>query len=191
MRESQDCRQETSGVGYGTIAASGGHVTAIASDYIVARGNTITGSIGIIFQWAQLHEDARQPRRPDVRGHEWRARVEPNFFKLPSEKAIAVANSMIQDSFRWFTGLVIERRRLPADRVLVLSDGRAYTGRQALQEKLIDAIGGEDQALEWLRKEKDFRDQSGHLEARGRGLFFRSRLRRASSVPRKGLSPLF
>jgi protease IV len=138
----------------GTIAASGGYVTAIASDYIVARGNTITGSIGIIFQWAQLQKmlDSLGVQMFEVKSGELKA--EPNFFKPPSEKAIAVANSMIQDSFRWFTGLVTERRRLPADRVIVLSDGRVYTGRQALQEKLIDAIGGEDQALEWLRKEK-------------------------------------
>jgi len=65
---------------------------------------------------------------------------------------------MIQDSFRWFTGLVTERRHLAPDRVLVLSDGRIYTGRQALQEKLIDALGGEDQAIDWLRKEKKIPD---------------------------------
>ena len=39
-----------------TIAASGGYITAIAADHIVARGNTITGSIGVIFQWAQLQK---------------------------------------------------------------------------------------------------------------------------------------
>jgi protease-4 len=138
----------------GTIAASGGYITAIASDYIVARGNTITGSIGVIFQWAQLQKmlDTLGVQVLEVKSGELKA--EPNLFKPPSEKSIAVANSMIQDSFRWFTGLVTERRRLPADRVLVLSDGRVYTGRQALQEKLVDALGGEDQALDWLRKEK-------------------------------------
>ena len=91
-------------------------------------------------------------RSQEVKSGELKA--EPNFFKPPSEKALAVANGMIQDSFHWFTGLVTERRHLPPDRVLVLSDGRVYTGRQALQEKLIDALGGEDQALDWLRKEK-------------------------------------
>jgi protease IV len=138
----------------GTIAASGGYITAIASDYIVARGNTITGSIGVIFQWAQLQKllDTLGVQMQEVKSGELKA--EPNFFKPPSEKALAVANGMIQDSFHWFTGLVTERRHLPPDRVLVLSDGRVYTGRQALQEKLIDALGGEDQALDWLRKEK-------------------------------------
>ena len=40
------------------------------------------------------------------------------------------------------------------DRVLVLSDGRVYTGRQALAEKLVDDIGGEEKAIDWLVKDK-------------------------------------
>ena len=39
-----------------TVAASGGYITAIASDYIVARGNTITGSVGVIMQWPEVSE---------------------------------------------------------------------------------------------------------------------------------------
>src|SRR5262249_25436752 len=138
----------------GTIAASGGYITAIASDYIVARGNTITGSIGVIFQWAQLQKLLGNlgVQIEELKSGELKA--EPNLFKPPSEKVLTVTNEMIQDSFRWFTGLVAERRRLPPDRVMVLADGRVYTGRQAVKEKLIDAIGGEDQALEWLRTEK-------------------------------------
>ena len=38
----------------GTVAASGGYVAALATDHIVARGNTVTGSIGVVFQWAQV-----------------------------------------------------------------------------------------------------------------------------------------
>ena len=53
---------------------------------------------------------------------------------------------MVQDSFAWFTGLVAERRKLPIERVRVLADGRVYTGRQAVAEKLIDELGGEDKA---------------------------------------------
>jgi protease IV len=138
----------------GTIAASGGYITAIATDYIVARGNTITGSIGVIFQWAQLQKllETLGVQMLEVKSGELKA--EPNFFKPPSEKTLAVTNEMVQDSFHWFTGLVAERRRLPPDRVLTLADGRVYTGRQAMQEKLIDALGGEDQAIAWLRKEK-------------------------------------
>ncbi len=81
-------------------------------------------------------------------------KAEPSPFKPIPEKARQVSNEMVQDSFRWFTGLVSERRNLPMDRVLVLSDGRVYTGRQALAEKLVDEIGGEEKAVDWLVKDK-------------------------------------
>jgi protease-4 len=81
-------------------------------------------------------------------------KAEPSPFKPIPEKAREVSNAMVQDAFRWFTGLVAERRNIPMDRVLVLSDGRVYTGRQALTEKLVDEIGGEEKAVDWLVKDK-------------------------------------
>lgn len=137
-----------------TIAASGGYITAIAADHIVARGNTITGSIGVIFQWAEVSKlmDTLGIRFDEIKSGELKA--EPSPFKPIPEKAREVSNAMVQDAFRWFTGLVAERRNLPMDRVLVLSDGRVYTGRQALAEKLVDDIGGEEKAVDWLVKDK-------------------------------------
>jgi protease-4 len=81
-------------------------------------------------------------------------KAEPSPFKPLSEKAREVSNQMVQDSFAWFTGLVAERRKLPLDKVKILSDGRVYTGRQAMAEKLIDELGGEDKAVDWIKKEK-------------------------------------
>jgi protease-4 len=81
-------------------------------------------------------------------------KAEPNPYKPVSDKARAVANIMVQDSFSWFTGLVADRRGLPLDRVLILSDGRVYTGRQAVKEKLVDVLGGEEKAVDWLTTEK-------------------------------------
>jgi protease-4 len=137
-----------------TIAASGGYITAIAADHIVARGNTITGSIGVIFQWAEVSKlmDTLGIRFDEIKSGDLKA--EPSPFKPIPEKAREVSNAMVQDAFRWFTGLVAERRNLPMDRVLVLSDGRVYTGRQALAEKLVDDIGGEEKAVDWLVKDK-------------------------------------
>jgi protease-4 len=137
-----------------TMAASGGYITAIAADHIVARGNTITGSIGVIFQWAEVSKllDTLGVRMDEIKSGDLKA--EPSPFKPLTDKARDVSNAMVQDSFRWFTGLVAERRKLPMDRVLVLSDGRVYTGRQALAEKLVDDIGGEEKAIDWLVKDK-------------------------------------
>jgi protease-4 len=138
-----------------TVAASGGYITAIAADHIVARGNTITGSIGVIFQFPEISRllDTLGVKMEEIKSGELKA--EPNPYKPVTDKARAVANEMVQDSFAWFTGLVSERRKIPLPQVLVLSDGRVYTGRQAVREKLIDEIGGEEEALAWLASAKN------------------------------------
>jgi protease-4 len=133
-----------------SVAASGGYATAVAADHVIARGNTITGSIGVIFQWPDVSQllNTIGVKVEELKSGELKA--EPSPFKPSSERAKAVAMQMIRDSFDWFVSLVAERRRLPIERVRLLADGRVYTGRQALQEKLIDGIGGEDAAVQWL-----------------------------------------
>ncbi|HEX7110331.1 MAG TPA: signal peptide peptidase SppA [Aestuariivirga sp.] len=137
-----------------TVAASGGYITAIAADYIVARGNTITGSIGVIFSFPEISKllDTLGIKMEEIKSGELKA--EPSPYKPVSDRARQVSNEMVQESFAWFTGLVVERRKLSAERVKVLADGRVYTGRQAVTEKLIDALGGEEVALEWLQTQK-------------------------------------
>jgi protease-4 len=138
-----------------TVAASGGYITAIAADHIVARGNTITGSIGVIFQWAEFSQllSTLGVKMEEIKSGDLKA--EPSPFKPLTEKAREVSQAMVADSFAWFTGLVAERRKLPIERVKVLADGRVYTGRQAVTEKLIDELGGEDKAIDWIKKEKN------------------------------------
>ena len=138
-----------------TVAASGGYITAIAADYIVARGNTITGSIGVIFSFPEISKllDTLGIKMEEIKSGELKA--EPTPYKPMSDRVRQVSNEMVQESFAWFTGLVVERRKLSAERVKVLADGRVYTGRQAVTEKLIDALGGEEVALEWLQTQKN------------------------------------
>jgi protease IV len=137
-----------------SVAASGGYATAVAADHIIARGNTITGSIGVIFQWPDVSQlmNSLGVKVEELKSGELKA--EPNPFKPASEQAKAVAMQMIRDAYDWFVTLVAERRKLPIERVRLLADGRVYTGRQALQEKLIDGIGGEDAAVHWLATAK-------------------------------------
>ncbi len=137
-----------------TVAASGGYITALAADRIVARGNTITGSIGVIFSFPEVSKllDTLGIRMEELKSGDMKA--EPSPYRPVSEKARAVSMEMVEDGFRWFTGLVAERRQLPMDRVRVLSDGRVYTGRQALDVKLIDALGDEETATSWLETDR-------------------------------------
>lgn len=137
-----------------TVAASGGYITALAADHIVARGNTITGSIGVIFSFPEVSKllDTVGIKMEELKSGELKA--EPSPYKPVTEKVRAVSMEMVKDGYDWFTGLVAERRQLPLPRVVELSDGRVYTGRQAIAVKLIDEIGGEDKAVAWLQTEK-------------------------------------
>ena len=141
-----------------TVAASGGYITAISADHIIARGNTITGSIGVIFSFPEISGllGTLGVKMEEIKSAELKA--EPTPYHPVSDKVRAVTNEMVQDSFAWFKGLVAERRNLPPATVDVLADGRVYTGRQALKVKLIDELGGEEKAVEWLTREKKLSD---------------------------------
>lgn len=137
-----------------TVAASGGYITAIAADHIVARGNSITGSIGVIFSFPEVSKllDSIGVKVEEIKSGDLKA--EPSPYRPVSDKARSVSQEMVQDGFDWFVGLVAERRGLPEARVRELADGRVYTGRQAVAVKLIDRLGGEDTAVEWLETER-------------------------------------
>ena len=137
-----------------TVAASGGYIAAIAADHIVARGNTITGSIGVIFTFSEV---SRLLNTVGVTVEELKSgdlKAEPSPYKPVSEKARAYSMTLVEDGFRWFKGLVVDRRKLDAAKVDALADGRVFTGRQAKAEGLIDELGGEEAALAWLKTEK-------------------------------------
>lgn len=161
-----------------TVAASGGYITALAADRIVARGNTITGSIGVIFS---MPEFSKLLGTIGVQVEELKSgdlKAEPSPYKPMSEKARAASMELVNDGFAWFKGLVAERRQLPMTTVDVLSDGRVYTGRQAVDNKLIDALGDEDAAVAWLEADKGIaanlpvRDWKREGSGEGTGLGF-------------------
>ncbi|MFT3988916.1 signal peptide peptidase SppA [Aestuariivirga sp.] len=147
-----------------TVAASGGYITAIAADHIVARGNTITGSIGVIFAFPEISKllDTLGIKMEEVKSAELKA--EPTPYKPMSDKVRAVTNEMIQDSFAWFKGLVAERRKIDPAQVDILADGRVYTGRQAVANHLVDELGGEEKAIDWLKTEKKIADGTPVLD---------------------------
>jgi protease-4 len=134
----------------GTLAASGGYMTALGADHIVAREGTITGSIGVIMQSA------------DVTGLLKKLGIEPEAIKSAPLKAVPsplepltpegreATKAVVMDMYDMFVGMVAERRNLSPDEAKKLADGRVYTGRQAVALKLIDEIGGEEEARAWL-----------------------------------------
>ena len=138
----------------GTVAASAAYMTAVAGERVFAREGTITGSIGVLFQTA------------DITGLLDKLGIKPEALKsgplkaVPSptepltDEARAATQALVLDLFDFFVDLVVERRPLDRAQVLRLADGRVYTGRQAVANGLVDAIGGETAARDWLAKAK-------------------------------------
>ncbi|MGB0921892.1 MAG: signal peptide peptidase SppA [Alphaproteobacteria bacterium] len=136
----------------GTMAASGGYITALGADHIIARRNTLTGSIGVIFQAPQLTGllDKIGVEVETYRSGELKAL--PSGFEETPEAAKIHMEELIADGFEWFHTLVIERRSLTTDQAALIADGRVFSGKQALETGLIDALGNEQAAQEWLHK---------------------------------------
>ena len=135
----------------GSLAASAGYMTALGTDRIVARRTALTGSIGVLAQWGDVSELMKMVgvKLEEVKSSPMKA--EPTPFKPTSPEARAMLDRAIRDTYDWFVGLVADRRGLSRDKALELADGRVVTGHQALDLKLIDAIGEESVAVEWLQ----------------------------------------
>ena len=140
------------------LAASAGYMVAVASDHIVARSNAIAGSIGVLFQYADasgllqnigVNIDA-------IKSSEIKA--EPDFYSAPPDAAKEMIAALVNDSYTWFVDLVEDRRDFTAEQVQAVSDGSIFTGRQALERELVDALGGENVAVSWLEDERDVAD---------------------------------
>jgi protease-4 len=133
-----------------TVGASAAYMTAIATDHIVAYKSSITGSIGVLFQSPDVTEAMAKLGIKLVEVKSAPLKASPSPFEPASPEALAVINSLIQDSYNWFVDIVAERRHLDRPTALKLADGRVYSGRQALAAKLIDEVGGEEAAIAWL-----------------------------------------
>lgn len=135
-------------------AASGGYITAMASDYIVARETSIVGSIGVLFQYPDLSGLMNQVgvKLEEVKSSPLKA--EPSPFKPTSPEARAAMQAVVNDTYDWFKALVRDRRRLSEGELAAASTGQVFSGRQGLPLKLVDRIGSERDAVAWLEETK-------------------------------------
>ena len=169
----------------GTLAASAGYMIASASDHIVARKSSIVGSIGVLVQFPDLTGlmDKIGIKLEEVKSSPLKA--EPSPFNVTTDEERAMIRAMILDSYDWFVGLVDERRPLTRAEVTALADGSIFTGRQALDKKLVDALGGETEAVDWLATkgvDGKLKVVEWEEEDNGRGLLFSRSLTTAVSA---------
>ncbi|MEO4044039.1 signal peptide peptidase SppA [Hoeflea sp. CAU 1731] len=136
-----------------TLAASAAYMIACGTDYIVAGDTSIVGSIGVIFQYAQVQEllDKIGVKIEEIKSAPLKA--EPSPFHEASAEAKQMIDSMITDSYDWFVTLVSERRKLPMSETRKLADGSIFTGRQAADNGLIDVVGGEEDIRKYLAEQ--------------------------------------
>ncbi|HBY26552.1 MAG TPA: signal peptide peptidase SppA, partial [Bradyrhizobium sp.] len=136
------------------LAASGGYITAIASDHIVAQQTSLVGSIGVLFQFPNVSELLKTVgvKMEEIKSSPLKAA--PNGMEPTSPEARAAIEGLVKDSYAWFRGLVKERRGMDDALLEKVADGRVFTGRQAVDLKLIDQLGDEKTAIAWLVAEK-------------------------------------
>ncbi|MEM1344907.1 MAG: signal peptide peptidase SppA [Pseudomonadota bacterium] len=134
----------------GEVAASGGYIAAIGADHIVARHNSITGSIGVISQIPDMTAllDNLGIKFSEIKSSPLKA--SPNPLTESPPEAFEALEVLILDSYDWFRDLVAERRSLEGEALQNVIDGRVFTGAQAETLGLIDAIGAEPSARDWL-----------------------------------------
>jgi protease-4 len=135
-------------------AASGGYITAIAADYIVARETSLVGSIGVLFQYP----DASQLLSTvGVKVEEIKSaplKAEPSPFHPTTPEGRAALQNVVNDTYDWFKRLVANRRKLDDAQLGTVSTGQVFSGRQGVPLKLVDLLGSERDAVAWLERER-------------------------------------
>ena len=136
------------------LAASGAYIAALSAEHIVAQETSLVGSIGVLFQYPNFTDVLKTIgiKVEEVKSSPLKAA--PNGFEPTSPEARAAIEAVVLDSYAWFKGLVKDRRKMDDPLLAQVSDGRVFTGRQAVGLKLVDGLGNEKAALDWLEKEK-------------------------------------
>lgn len=136
------------------LAASGGYIAAMGADYIIAQQTSLVGSIGVLFQYPNLSELLKTVgvKVEEIKSSPLKAA--PNGFEPTSPEARAAIEMLVKDSYAWFRGMVKERRKMDDALLEKVADGRVFTGRIAMDLKLIDQIGDERTAVAWLAAQK-------------------------------------
>jgi len=131
----------------GAVAASGGYYVAVAADRIYANPGTLTGSIGVIMQLANLESLFKKV------GVEWVV-VKAGQFKdigniarpMTAEER-RVLQALLDDVHGQFIAAVVDGRKLDRTEVKTIADGRIFSGAQAKANRMVDELGGFEDAI--------------------------------------------
>lgn len=139
----------------GATAASGGYYIACASDYIFANPGTVTGSIGVIMQFPKLGELMKKigVDQSVIKSGKYKDAGSMYRDFTPEEKMLF--QEVVDDVHRQFVEAVLEGRKdkkITRSELETIADGRMFSGRQALERKLVDELGDLNDAVEYAGK---------------------------------------
>lgn len=131
----------------GSVGASGGYYVALAADSILAMPGSITGSIGVIMEYPNVQAlmDRVGVEMEVVKSGEQKDLGSPFRDMGPGDREVLLA--MVEDVHAQFVEVVVEARGMTTEDVLALSDGRIFTGRQAMAAGLVDGMGNVEDAI--------------------------------------------
>ncbi len=150
-RSIQDFKEETEKpviVSMGSTAASGGYYIATAADRIVANESTLTGSLGVIFEYLNLAEAAEEYGIEQEVIKSGPYKDIGSATREPTEEELEILQAYVDEGYDQFVQVIVEGRSLPEGEVREIADGRVYSGLQAEALGLVDEIGGLDHAAE-------------------------------------------
>lgn len=158
----------------GNTAASGGYYVSAPADKIYAHSATLTGSIGVIMEslnYAELAENLGIDFNT-IKSGEHKDILSPNREMTGEEREIL--QTIIDELQEDFVQIIVDGRDMDETKVKKLADGRVYTGRQAVENGLVDEIGSLDNAIDGLKEEADIKNASiiQYEEEVGLGGFF-------------------
>lgn len=153
IEEIQDQTEKPIYVSMGGMAASGGYYIAAPTDRIFATPQTLTGSIGVIMSSLNVAEllDNIGIEEQVYKSGPYKDILSPTRESLEEEDEII--QGIVDEYYEEFVAIISEGRDMPEDRVRELGDGRIYTGRQALDEGLVDELGSLEDSITAMREE--------------------------------------
>lgn len=131
----------------GAVAASGGYYVAVAADQIYANPGTLTGSIGVIMQMANLEQLLKKVGVDYVVVKAGRFKDVGNFARPLTPDERRVLQALLDDVHAQFIGAVAAGRKLERAQVMQFADGRVFSGTQAKELRMVDALGGLEDAV--------------------------------------------
>lgn len=159
-------------VSMGSVAASGGYYIAAAADKIVANPGTLTGSIGVKMEFANLEKLLEKigVKGMVVKAGEYKDIASPYREMTPQEKQLL--QDVIDDVHTQFIRAVAEGRGMQEGEVRAIADGRIFTGQQAMGLKLVDKLGDLEDSIELAGGLAGIKGKPVLLEKKKKILFF-------------------